>query len=113
LGELAAEVRAFIDRRDELASKLSQEIELTEKKLAELKRTAALLFPANGANGHAEKDRPERKSKKVNVSKAAGSAPETAPHHEPHPHEPAVHTPPPASDAPTSHGTEAASPAEV
>jgi hypothetical protein len=73
LGGLADEVRAFIDRRDELASKLAQEIELTEKKLVELKRTAALLFPENAANGHGEKERQERKPKKVNLGKNARS----------------------------------------
>jgi hypothetical protein len=73
---LAEEVRAFIDRRDELAGKLAQEIELTEKKLVELKRTAALLFPENAANGHGEKERPERKSKKAGLSKAARSQPD-------------------------------------
>lgn len=76
LGGLADEVRAFIDRRDELAGKLAQEIELTEKKLAELKRTAALLFPESAANGHGDKERQERKSKKVSLSKAARSQPD-------------------------------------
>lgn len=56
LGGLAGEVQSFLSRRVELARKLAQEIEATEKKLAELKRTAALLFPAGG-NGQSEKER--------------------------------------------------------
>jgi hypothetical protein len=71
LGELAEEVRAFIDRREELAGKLAQEIALTEKKLAELKRTAALLFPENATNGHGDALRLERKPKKLGLGKTA------------------------------------------
>src|SRR5580693_6518287 len=60
LGGLAAEVESFLSRRSELARKLTQEIEATEKKLAELKRTAALLFPPE-SQVEVEKESPERK----------------------------------------------------
>lgn len=63
LGPLAEEVRSFMDRRDELARKLAEEIEATEKKLAELRRTAAALFPESSEEE--EPERPERKPKKA------------------------------------------------
>ena len=62
LGTLTEEVQSFLDRRSELARKLAQEIDATEKKLAELKRAAGLLFPENDRNGRAE---PERRPKKM------------------------------------------------
>ena len=43
---LMEEVQTFLNLRDELAKKLAVEIEATEQKLAELKKTAASLFPA-------------------------------------------------------------------
>ena len=67
LGSLTEEVQSFLNRRSELARKLAQEIEATEKKLAELKHTAALLFPENDGNGRAEQ---ERKPKKVSQRKS-------------------------------------------
>lgn len=48
---LMAEVEAFLSKRDELAQKIAAEIEATEQKLAELKETAASLFPDSGGNG--------------------------------------------------------------
>jgi hypothetical protein len=78
LGELAGEVRAFIDRREELAAKLVQEIAFTEKKLAELKRTLALLFPENATNGNADALQLERKPKKLGLSKTSKSPRDSA-----------------------------------
>ena len=45
LHPLLEEVQSFLTRRDELARQLADEIEATEKKLDELRRTAAALFP--------------------------------------------------------------------
>jgi hypothetical protein len=112
LGGLAEEVRAFIDRRDELAGKLAQEIELTEKKLADLKRTAALLFPESAANGHGEKERQERKSKKVSLSKAARSQPDPTAN-EPHTSNHSVPAEPAGSETSHSDGAGNAGQVEV
>ena len=65
LGELAHEVQSFLDRRHELAKKLNLEIEATEKKLVELKKTVEMLFANNDGDGQAEKERTNRKTKKV------------------------------------------------
>ena len=46
---LLAEVQLFLSRREELARKLADEIAVTEARLAELKRTAAALFPESSA----------------------------------------------------------------
>jgi hypothetical protein len=67
---LVTEVQAFLSKRGELAEKLAREIEATEKKLAELKRTAALLSPAASVEAARDKKakkptlkkKPERKS---------------------------------------------------
>ncbi len=59
---LLAEVQSFIQKREELARKLADEIAATETKLAELKRTAAALFPENAAPVSAPK---EKKAKKL------------------------------------------------
>lgn len=59
---LMEEVQSFFHKRAELARKLADEIEATEQKLAELKRTAAMLFPENG-NGNGQKDRKPKKPK--------------------------------------------------
>lgn len=48
---LMAEVESFISRRDELARKIADEIEALEQKLADLKETAASLFPDNVGGG--------------------------------------------------------------
>lgn len=63
---LVEEVQSFSDRRAALAQKLADEIAATEKKLAELKKTAALLFPENQAGP--VKD---RKAKKLKLKTAA------------------------------------------
>ncbi len=58
LGELAKEVQDFIAQREQLAQKLAEEIAATEQKLAELKRTAVMLFPEKeSAPAPAAKDR--------------------------------------------------------
>ncbi len=44
---LMDEIQTFIAMRDELAEKLAAEIEATERRLEELKSTAASLFPQN------------------------------------------------------------------
>ncbi|HEY4261608.1 MAG TPA: hypothetical protein VGM98_15670 [Schlesneria sp.] len=48
---LMAEVEAFLSKRDELAQKIAGEIEALEQKLAELKETAASLFPDSAGGG--------------------------------------------------------------
>lgn len=44
---LVDEVQSFLRQRQELAQRLADEIAATEAKLAELKKTAAMLFPEN------------------------------------------------------------------
>ena len=56
---LMADVKTFLSKRDELARKFAEEIETLEQRLAELKETAASLFPENLNNGQ-----PDRKPKK-------------------------------------------------
>ncbi len=65
-GSVFDEVQAFLAQRAELTRKLAEEIEATEKKLAELKRTAALLAPQAARAATKEK-----KAKKVSKPKAA------------------------------------------
>lgn len=73
---LRDEITAFLAKREELAQKVADEIAATEKKLAELKQTAALLL--------AESKEPpvkDRKPKKLKVKspsreeKPAGESP--------------------------------------
>jgi len=61
---LLAEVQSFIQRREELARKLAEEIRATEARLAELKRTAAALFPENAATA-ANKEKRAKKLPKA------------------------------------------------
>ena len=68
LGRLSGEVQSFLGMRAELARKLALEIETTEKRLVELKRAAALLFPAE-CSCQCEKERQERKLKKAPVGR--------------------------------------------
>lgn len=58
---LLAEVQSFIQRREELARKLADEIAATETKLVELKKTAAALFPETTAPASAPKDKKAKK----------------------------------------------------
>lgn len=53
---LTGEVQTFLSKRDELAQKLAREIEITEKKLAELKHSAAMLFPEKDSVPYAESE---------------------------------------------------------
>lgn|GEM_PF-4402476 len=68
---LMAEVESFLSKRDELARKLALEIEATEKKLAELKKTAASLFPE--AATHEQPDKKAKKLKTKSSNKEAKS----------------------------------------
>lgn len=65
---LIEEVQQFLGKRAELAAKLTQEIEATEKKLVELKRTVALLFPENAPSIY--KDRKPKKAKSKAASRS-------------------------------------------
>lgn len=69
IGELGSEVQAFLGMRDELAKKLADEIAATEQRLAELKKTAALLFPDSAA-----KDKKVKKPKAKKPSTAASDS---------------------------------------
>ena len=71
---LMEEVQLFLTQREELAKKLAEEIAATEQKLADLKKTAAQLFPETAAS--APKD---KKVKKVSKSKPPVREPEPAP----------------------------------
>lgn len=66
---LVAEVQSFLSKRGELAEKLAREIEATEKKLEELKRTAALLLPLPAVAAPAEPARADKKPKKLTLKK--------------------------------------------
>jgi hypothetical protein len=73
---LFEEVQAFLSQRAELAQKLADEIAATEKKLAELKKTSAMLFPESVAVIPSK----ERKPKKPKLKSAAREhKPETTP----------------------------------
>ena len=76
------EVQSFLAQREELAKKLAEEIAATEQKLADLKKTAAQLFPETAS---APKD---KKSKKVSKPKPPPREPESA--SEPLPSDPAA-----------------------
>ena len=71
---LLDEVQSFLAAREELAKKLASEIAATEKKLAELKQTAAMLFPAAPAVSSPK----EKKAKKAKVKAAAQPEPSEA-----------------------------------
>ena len=71
---LLEEVQSFLAQREELAKKLAEEIAATEQKLADLKKTAAQLFP-EAAAAAATKD---KKAKKVSKPKPVAREPEPA-----------------------------------
>jgi hypothetical protein len=76
---LLDEVQSFLAVREELAKKLASEIAATEKKLAELKQTAAMLFPAAKTPPVAkEKKLKKTKSKPANPSPESATAPTAA-----------------------------------
>lgn len=62
---LLAEVEQFLQQRQELAQKLAAEIAATERKLADLRKTAAALFPEGDRSA-----RPEKKAKKPRLPKS-------------------------------------------
>jgi hypothetical protein len=73
---LMDEIQTFMTLRDELARKLAAEIEATEQKLAELRETAASLFPQEVEDKKAKKPKTKpAKPEKSNVA-AAESAPD-------------------------------------
>lgn len=71
---LMAEVESFLSKRDELAQKFAEEIEATELKLAELKKTAASLFPENAGSGAASQKAKKPKPKPAAKAEAASSS---------------------------------------
>jgi hypothetical protein len=74
---LVDEVQLFLERRTALAKKLADEIAATEKKLADLRKTAAMLFPEQPPSN--VKD---RKAKKLKTKPAARhERPEATPSH--------------------------------
>ncbi len=73
---LMKEVQSFLGQRAALAKKLAEEIAALEAKLAELKKTAALLFPEQQAKEPA-KDRRARKPR-PRPSRSGGEAPAEA-----------------------------------
>lgn len=56
---LMDEIQTFMTLRDELARKLAAEIEATEQKLAELRETAASLFPQEVDDKKSKKAKPK------------------------------------------------------
>ena len=60
---LMDEVQTFLNLRDELSKKLAAEIETLEQKLADLKQTAASLFPGGSADAPEEKKAKKPKPK--------------------------------------------------
>lgn len=73
---LLEEVQQFLSKRAELANRLSQEIEATEKKLIELKRTVAMLFPETESTP-VSKERKAKKPSKTKPTKTAAEKGET------------------------------------
>jgi len=64
---LVVEVQTFLSKRSELAERIAREIEATERRLEELRRTAALLaMPAAAA----VPTKADKKSKKPTLKKA-------------------------------------------
>jgi len=58
---LISEVQSFLERREELSRQLAEEIEATEKRLVELRRTASLLQAEAAVDS--SKDRKPKKAK--------------------------------------------------
>ncbi len=59
---LAAEVEAFLNQRTALAARITEEIAATETRLAELRKTLAMLLP-DSAESSGGKDRKPKKAK--------------------------------------------------
>ncbi|HTN76031.1 MAG TPA: hypothetical protein VL096_12320 [Pirellulaceae bacterium] len=68
---LLAEVQSFLDKRDELAQKLTDEITATERKLVVLRDKLASLFPEQSAPvpkpGKLKKSKPKSTSRQERV----------------------------------------------
>lgn len=80
LDPLMDEVQTFINLRDELARKLAAEIDAMEQKLADLKKTAASLFPSGSNDVPEEKKAKKPKPKPPKEEKASpASEPEPEP----------------------------------
>ena len=73
--DLVGEVQSFLRQRTELAQRLAEEIAITEKRLAELKQTAAMLFPEQTSSRPQLRKAKPVKSKPVNRKEPAGSSP--------------------------------------
>jgi hypothetical protein len=75
---LMEEVQSFLNLRDELARKLATEIDALEEKLAELKKTAASLFPGSDSDstGDRKAKKPKAKSSSQKEKPDTGSSPE-------------------------------------
>ena len=71
---LMAEVETFLSKRDELARRFTEEIAATEQKLAELKKTAASLFPESVSSGQSNLKTKKPKAKAATKSESASSA---------------------------------------
>lgn len=74
---LLDQVQSFLCQRADLAQKLAAEIEATEKKLIELRKTAAMLFPENVASPAKDK-KPKKPTKPKIVSRDEEPAVRTA-----------------------------------
>lgn len=72
---ILAEVQQFLQKRADLANRLTAEIDSTERKLAELKRTLEQLFPENSSFPSA-KERKAKKAKAKPATRASKSEPE-------------------------------------
>ena len=71
---LMADVKTFLSKRDELARKFAEEIETLEQRLAELKETAASLFPENLNNGASDRKPKKPKAKTSPKAESPSSA---------------------------------------
>lgn len=72
---ILAEVQQFLLKRADLANRLTAEIDATEKKLVELKRTLEQLFPENSSFPSA-KERKAKKAKAKPSPRASKAEPE-------------------------------------
>ncbi len=71
---LMADVKTFLSKRDELARKFAEEIDALEQRLAELKETAASLFPENLNSGQSDRKPKKPKPKSSPKTESTSSA---------------------------------------
>jgi hypothetical protein len=76
---LVDEVQSFVAKRSELAKKVAEEIKTTEKKLAELRKTAAMLSPDSGGAAAPKERKPAPKERKPKPAKPKSSKREAKP----------------------------------